>query len=362
MTQSGITQAKAPGHVASLPTDDKGGRSRVGFSWIDDVLHGLSGRRMPARRILLFTWAFGAVVVAVGLWAVGVEPAEIRYQVISTFYWAVGVGGYFYLSNSSARSLERFSPALDVMPEEFETIRLRLTTLTPRAGVVATVTGVGLTVGAGVSDPALLALFDRSLVAGVIGALNLLLGVGSAVVMIFLLVRTLKAISGLHRRADAVDIFRPGPAHAFAGTTARAGGILIVAVSYSVATDPSTFINPVWIGFTIVSFVLAVLAFVLPLSGMHRQLKEHKENLLARNQQRMGAVVEEFHTKAEGGRYAEIDTIKKVLDALEWENGRIRRASTWPWETATLRGFATTLLLPVLTWLSTTYLGRLLNP
>jgi len=46
---------------------------------------------------------------------------------------------------------------------------------------------------------------------------------------------------------------------------------------------------------------------------------------------------------------------------LETERERIAGASTWPWEAKTLRGFATTLLLPLLTWLVTSVFGKVLD-
>ena len=47
--------------------------------------------------------------------------------------------------------------------------------------------------------------------------------------------------------------------------------------------------------------------------------------------------------------------------ALRAERERIAKASTWPWDPGTLRGVATSFLLPLLTWGVTAGIGKLLD-
>jgi hypothetical protein len=49
----------------------------------------------------------------------------------------------------------------------------------------------------------------------------------------------------------------------------------------------------------------------------------------------------------------EVAPIRESIAALRDEADALRAASTLPWEPRTFRGFATSLLLPVVTWLVT---------
>lgn len=52
------------------------------------------------------------------------------------------------------------------------------------------------------------------------------------------------------------------------------------------------------------------------------------------------------------------DRLATAQTALISQRDLIGRLSTWPWSTGTIRGFATTLLIPVAIWLITRLLDR----
>jgi len=56
-----------------------------------------------------------------------------------------------------------------------------------------------------------------------------------------------------------------------------------------------------------------------------------------------------------------MDDLNKALASLVIERDALARISTWPWRPETLRSFLTSVALPVLIWVVTAFLGRLLE-
>ncbi len=46
------------------------------------------------------------------------------------------------------------------------------------------------------------------------------------------------------------------------------------------------------------------------------------------------------------------------MTSLLLERETLKKISTWPWEAETMRGFLSSVGLPILLWFITTYLGR----
>jgi hypothetical protein len=63
---------------------------------------------------------------------------------------------------------------------------------------------------------------------------------------------------------------------------------------------------------------------------------------------------------AEGSRaaLARMDVLTKALSGLIQEREMVKRLSTWPWDTGTLRAVAASVALPVILFLITRYLER----
>jgi hypothetical protein len=55
-----------------------------------------------------------------------------------------------------------------------------------------------------------------------------------------------------------------------------------------------------------------------------------------------------------------IGDLETALKALTSERLLVRSISTWPWDPGTLRGFVSTLLVPIVLWLVTRLLEGLL--
>lgn len=106
--------------------------------------------------------------------------------------------------------------------------------------------------------------------------------------------------------------------------------------------------------------IIAVLAFVLPLRVMHSRLSAEKEALQADDQTRLKAVLGRLHEAVESDNLTRADQLEKTLNAVLAERELLNRLPTWPWTTGTFRGVASAVLLPIVIFILTRAIDRLL--
>jgi hypothetical protein len=334
-------------------------------SWFDrHVVRWLLNRPIPWWVIVVIAGIASAALSTAIIWMEGSAPVGwFGRPTWDAFYAPFSLFLYVYLARSARRGLERFRPALEM--EDFEHLLPRLTGLTGRQAALSfaagAVIGLNEVVTHASSGAARTAIIGESTLALlVIGTLNGVLGYGLGILALGLLVRVLVGIAAAHRLAVDVDLLRPGPIHAFAPVSARAGAFVIILGTYSAVTDPDTFRRALLLVISAAFGSVAVLAFLLPLLGMRRRLVAKKAELLDDASQRLARVDEALRQVVDAGHYDQTAPLITTRGVLQAQHDRIDKASTLPWDTSTLRGFATTLLIPVITWLLTTLLNRTL--
>lgn len=62
-------------------------------------------------------------------------------------------------------------------------------------------------------------------------------------------------------------------------------------------------------------------------------------------------MVARVHQRIDDGEVADADKLNMQLTSLATERAVLAKISTWPWETETLMGFVSALVLPVILWL-----------
>jgi hypothetical protein len=179
----------------------------------------------------------------------------------------------------------------------------------------------------------------------------------TVVVLIQKIARYLRDVDRIHRQADDVNLLDPAPIYAFSRLTSQAALGLLVLIAALVSTagaflftsDEATRLA---VGFTYAAFAaMAISSFVLPLWGMHRRLVAEKERLQSASSVRLTALLTELDHDVAGVRLARADGLNKLLASVLSERDVLARLPTWPWQAATLRGFVSALLLPVVVYL-----------
>lgn len=327
-------------------------------SWVDGLTRSIDRLPVPA-------WAsYGVALAAVGLlvnmvnWVGGLHPPgtfdpwQSGYALYSVYMLAM----VHYLNRVAGSKIAAFRPALEVDAQEFQRLHDRLTTLPATEGALAGVAGLMLVAlvyaaelpGTGVATMSPAFLVGRFLIEGITFAF---LGV-----LIYHTIHQLRLVSRIHALASGIDLFNPAPLYAFSHLTARTGVGLLVLTGSSFLFDPS--IEVADVGLAALVLVVAAAAFVLPLQGMHRRIVTEKDRLQLQAGQRFKATLTELHQSVDERDLSVADGLNKTLESLRLERETIARMPTWPWEPATLRGFVSALLVPLVLWLIFRLLDR----
>jgi hypothetical protein len=93
---------------------------------------------------------------------------------------------------------------------------------------------------------------------------------------------------------------------------------------------------------------------------MHERFEAEKDRLLAASTGRLKGVLSELDAATREADLSRADQLDKMLHAVMSERDLLTRLHTWPWSSTTFRGFASALLLPVVIFIITRVIERLL--
>jgi hypothetical protein len=330
------------------------------MSWIDALVRAIDRRGIPPWALFVGLFAVLALLIEVGHWTDGTTTFPLLHPAgFNAFYLPAALVAYGLLTRGAGRALERISP---VVPDPDVARARRQLTSMPRWQAIA-----GFLVGAAVAGtlmlwvPAYTAnIASPSTPTLIVGIVGFCVSYGVTTVAGWQSLRIIATVVGIHRRVERVDLFRPGPAHAFAPVTAGIGVYLVSGRTVTALTNPASLGSPATIALIIGAVVAAVAAFVLPLAAMRSRLAAEKRALLDDNARREATAIAALHAAIEAEAFEKVSGISDAVTALATRRERIRRASTLPWEARIARGFATTILTPVVVWLVTALIGRLL--
>lgn len=312
------------------------------MAWVD----GLPGPVWAAYVVLLLV----LILIVNGVaWLDGSTPVGTfdLYRTSVPFYPVAVLALMHYFNRVAHRALAAFRPALGASEADYDRLAYELTTLPwgPTWGVL----GLSLVFTAAFTlltpDPA--RAFSRSsLLAGVDLAIYVIV-FGLIAVFVFHTLQQLRMVSRIHASASNVNLFQLTPLYAFSVLTAQTGLSLLVLNYFSVVTDPATFVNPALFGLTIFATVGAIVCFVLPLKGMHDRIAAEKNRLRAEANSRLEAAIQQLYRRVDTGELTGIDQLHQLMASLVTTRDVLAKIPTWPWETGTLTGFLTALLLPL---------------
>lgn len=267
-----------------------------------------------------------------------------------------------YINRAAREALEDFRPALGELEPEYASFERRLTTTSVWAGILGAVIGVGIAlVGVFTAEGGWGVTPTNGLATNIVSGILLLIFNAGVTTLVVHELGHLRAISRIHREATNIQLWNVRPQNAFARLSAAAA--VAITLPYGTAALLSALIdrNGLFAGVLVaVLVVFATLLFVGPLVGMRRRLVREKEEQLSENDRSSEVVAEQLRSDVDAGKFTDAAGLEGVLSALATERERLRKASTWPWNADTLRAFLTSLGVPVVLWLVTTLLGRLL--
>jgi hypothetical protein len=338
-------------------------------SWMDRLIAWIEHLPLPSWFFYLIVLLIGLLIEHIIQWMDGslpmgsISPALLAEAPFLVFAPAV----YQYLNTTALQALREFRPALQIDDAQYAILEYRITTVPARPALIATILSVVLAAINLLASPAAYGISSwTSTATATILALFLILQAPFYLILIYHSLRQLSLVASIHAMVKQINLFQLFPVYAFSSLTARTGLAIILLIYYSYFFFYDLNVRGSTPGFLgVVSylpfFLVALACFVLPLLGMHHRLAQEKSRLLAESNRRLELALSDLHERIDGGEYDKVDIIQKTLSALRLEHDVLEKISTWPWKTETLRSFLTIIALPIIMYLISRFIGRLVG-
>lgn len=334
-------------------------------SWFDSLLLALTRLGVWGWVILVLLALAQFLYVNVMFWMSGTLPPG-TFEFRRTFFVVLisyVLGVWVYLLRVAREAFARFRPVLDMDDTQAARLEYELTTQGPREAWLGAGFGVLIFVG-------FYATISRHLIMDYGPDFQtVLLQFGWLQLLVFLIggvglargLRQLRMVTRIHAQATRINLFHALPLYAFSSLTAQIAISFALYEYYLFVTRPDMLLeNPAVIVFAIISVPLAAACFVLPLREMHQRIVREKARLLGAANERFERLVGRVHRAVDADEFQEMEPWNKALQNLVIERDTLEKIPTWPWERGTLTGFLTALLLPIVLWLITRFLGRVI--
>jgi hypothetical protein len=290
---------------------------------------------------------------------------------ISVFVYPLAA--YHYLSRGARSTFDSFRPATRLSDAAAARLKLELATTPARPVLLMWLSAAMFDLASVFADA--FKYKDLTPAYAAIRVTSEGLWVGPILfVLAYLVFRQGRLVARLHQTVEHVDLLRPEPLHAMARLTARSSIALVVVVVFAGLPLPG---NEGSYLFTILVFCLPVLvialgAFFVPLRGMNQALVHEKRRLLDEVSTRIESASQGLHrlvdqeagneSDADASRLAQtrMDALTKALAGVIAERDFIKRLSTWPWDSTTLRAVLSAIALPLILFAVTRLLERVI--
>jgi hypothetical protein len=331
------------------------------ISWLDYLVNWIKSLPLPAWVYYLLSLVIIAYLNNWVLVYAGAIPAgEINLETTTDALWLVYFVAFFhFLKETASEALKKYQPLLMVDEAEYAALENKFTNLPARLGWLA----IGIAA-------AIFVLFYFSIpeAAEEIRAYPLLTNIyivlfrfsSISIFSAFLIqsIRQINHVSYHHRTVKKISLFHLGPAHAFSILTSKLGiGLILIAI---IGIFQLVFLgaDAVFGIVHLIFLLVALAAFVLPLGGMRAKLLEERESMLDELDYRIEKLYSNLNQQIDTNNLENTKDYPRLLQTLRTERAAIEKISMWPWDTSTLRGFATTFLIPIVLWAITRLLER----
>lgn len=312
--------------------------------------------RLPVPNLLVFILLFLGFILLNHLvpWLEGKLPwgeldgGQFNFQI---WFLVVFIAFDYFLSYSKT-AMAKFRPVMNIDEQEYEELSYRFTTLSARTGWLITL--VGAVIFIGIFSTSATPSYQQSGWSRIAFYFSGFVQGSFWMGFILYLYLMLRMIRQLYGRVKEVNLFHLEPVYAFSGLTSRLGifFVLISTLGYftNVVLTEQPAIGPLLFT-SALTLSLALGSFIWPLGGIHAKLQEEKERLNDENDLRLNRTYKELHQRIDKKNEVGMGDFRNRLSALLDLRQEIKKISTWPWDSATLRTFITALFVPLAVWL-----------
>lgn len=333
-------------------------------SWVNRLIDLIEGLPGPAWVAYLVALVPATLLVSSTDWLSGAPIGEVRAD---RALWAFALVGSLWLIHHldgvARRALGDFAVILRAEPATFARLEYELTVIPARPAVVILGVAALRTAQAFIFQPETEALVGQSPAGLAIRFPFETLMTSLLVILLYHTLRQLRLVGRIHAMPPRVNLFRPAPLYAFSRLTSQTAiGLVFLTVPFLAQLNLATTTLEVAFQLLVAGVILgiALLAFVTPLIGMHGRMDEEKGRLRSELGSRIEALLDDLHGSVDRRELAGADGQNKALASLMSERDLVSRLSTWPWQAGTAGAVASAILLPILLFLLTRFLDRVL--
>lgn len=181
-------------------------------------------------------------------------------------------------------------------------------------------------------------------------------------IFLYVILRASRLIDQLFEEKVNIDIFDQSSLYAISRYPAWLIIVLAIPTYFLFVLSPSFVqITSTFLTLVIIYWLMVLIVFWLPLRGANRILVAEKRRLLKDVNLRIRANFEHLHSKMDNHEYQNIGEIHEMISTLQLERDSIKSISTWPWQTSTITGLLSAVVLPVLVAFVIDIIGELIN-
>ncbi|MGD8552370.1 MAG: hypothetical protein PVH60_10730 [Anaerolineales bacterium] len=329
-------------------------------SGLDRLIIWLDQRPWPAWLTYTGLIVAGEILFNLTFWIDGsVSFGErVTLQSVSIPLVILSFAFYHYLTKAGSKALQDFRPILEADEEEITQIERALNYLPSHLGwIVLFLSATGSILYVFGSANTFGDIVPKSFLPATVIYITSVIVVIPFYNLLFRMVRQVRILGVLYQRASNINLLHLAPAHAFARLTASTGSglILLMIVGNIYNPDMRTGVNLLGL---LAALLIGVVIFIVPLIGMRNRLVHEKSRRMEEISELLQASMDQIHSRVRNQTDVDISEARSIMGALIEERALIEKVSTWPWNSGTIRGFASSMILPVVLWLITRFLGR----
>jgi hypothetical protein len=330
-------------------------------SYVDRLMSAIERLPLPYWLIYLLLFAAESLLLHVITWMEGwAPPFSLRPLVFLFPMWLWGpLALMTYLDRVAVRAMSAFCALLDPEPETLARLEYEFKTMPGRPVLLNSL------LWAVFYFLFTYVAFDTAYVATGFGPLTtvvtIICGLFSFTVGGAIYYHTFRQLRLVHRTVSMVErfnLFRLDPVYAFSSLTARTGIAWASLLTLTLLITPIRAALAPMAATLVLQVVLALGAFALPLSIVHRRLVAEKDRLLAEHDERTQALLARFHRHLQDESYVDMSQLNSAITAINLEQTILSRIPTWPWRPGLLTGFLSIVILPIILFIVQLIIGR----
>ena len=312
------------------------------FAWIDRL-------PIPAWIFYLMILFTGGAIQHAYVWGKGIlEVGQFNFYLALTWGWLVAQLFYGHLNPQIARrALDEIRPLLDLDDKGFKLLSYEFTMIPASPALIMNILGFlcGLVFAAAVRpfSPEINYAFPEF----VFFSAGLTLAM--AFVSFYWIIRQLGMIHRVIKQVDWVDIYN---LHSFYGLSRLTASISVAIVAIAFLNYFSHVPQHIESKFAVVFYVsflmLALAIFILPLTEIHRRLRNEKIRLLKIVNTQIEDTFEKVRADIRSNELDQMPSLQMGIEIMLREKTLLEAIPTWPWAPSTFRGFIATVFSPLI--------------